>query len=201
MKSNQKKPINKDDVTVITGPRTRLSYAHLFEPHSFGKNDSPKYSSTLIIPKDDSITLDRIHTAVRAAYEAGKNKLRRSDGSIPSMKEITLPLHDGDEDRPNDPAYESAYYVNAKSIDPPALFDQTGNKITNPSDLYSGCYARCKIQFYAYNYGDPGIAVGLLGLRKVRDGKALGGSTCTADDFAGEEDEEEDVDDEEDFLS
>ena len=66
------------------------------------------------------------------------------------------------------------------------------------SDLYSGCYARCKIQFYCYNRnGNKGIAASLLGLRKSADGKPLGGSICPADDFDGDEE----YDDEDDFLS
>ena len=190
--------VSKADATIITGPRTRLSYAHLFEPHSFTSKDTAKYSSNLLIPKDDKRTLDRIHAAIKAAYELGKNRLLEKDGSIPALKDLTLPLRDGDEEFPDDPAYESMLFMSAKNKYQPTLYDQAGHKITDPSDLYSGCYAKCKIQFYTYKYGNPGIAVSLLGLLKVRDGQALGGSVCTADDFTG--DEEEYYDDE-DFLS
>ena len=42
--------------TIITGRRTRLSYANLFEPKGFD-GSKPKYSVSLIIPKDDACTL------------------------------------------------------------------------------------------------------------------------------------------------
>ena len=38
--------------TIITGKRTRLSYANLFEPKGFD-GQKPVYSASLIIPKDD----------------------------------------------------------------------------------------------------------------------------------------------------
>ena len=66
------------------------------------------------------------------------------------------------------------------------------------SVLYSGCYARCKIQFYVYNKGvNKGIACSLQGVHKVMDGEPLGGSVTTADDFKTDEDYEDDAD----FLS
>jgi len=124
--------VSKADATIITGPRTRLSYAHLFEPHSFTSKDTAKYSSNLLIPKDDKRTLDRIHAAIKAAYELGKNRLLEKDGSIPALKDLTLPLRDGDEEFPDDPAYESMLFMSAKNKYQPTLYDQAGHKITDP---------------------------------------------------------------------
>ncbi len=183
--------------TVITGRRTRLSYIQLFEPKGFD-GSKPVYSASLIIPKDDKRTLDLVRSAVKAAYEGGTYKLRGSGKITPSMDDINLPLNDGDKKRPNDPAYANSFYINAKNQDQPRLFGTDGEEVTNHSDIYSGCYARCKIQFYCYNRnGNKGIAASLLGLRKSADGEPLGGSVCTPDDF----DLDEDYDDEDDFLT
>ncbi len=180
--------------TVITGDRTRLSYANLFEPRGF-EGSKPKYSASLIIPKDDKRTLDEIRAAMKYAYEQNGYKLRGNGRSIPPMDRISLPLNDGDEKRPNDPAYKDAYYINAKNDDQPALYDENKQPVTDRSVLYSGCYARCKIQFYVYNMGvNKGIACSLRGVRKVQDGKPLGGSVTTADDFDIDEDYEDDAD-------
>ena len=112
--------------------------------------------------------------------------------------EKNLPLNDGDKKRPNDPAYAGSYYINAKNSEQPKLFGMDGEEVMSRSELYSGCYARCKVTFYCYNRnGNKGIACSLLGLRKAADGKPLGGSICTADDF----DVDEDYEDEDDFLS
>ena len=182
--------------TLITGKRTRLSYANLFEPKGFD-GQKPVYSASLIIPKDDKHTLDAIKAAIKVAYENGQGKLRGNGRTTPPLDSINLPLNDGDAKRSNDPAYENAYYINAKSQEQPKLFGLDGEEVMSRSELYSGCYARCKITFYAYNRnGNKGIACSLLGLRKSADGKPLGGSICTADDF----DLDEDYDDEDDFL-
>ena len=61
-------------------------------------------------------------------------------------------------------------------------------------EVYSGCYARVSVNFYAFNSnGNRGIACGLGNIQKVRDGEPLGGKSSAADDFAT------DLDD--DFLS
>ena len=39
--------------------RGRISYAHLFEPHAAMPGQDPKYSVSLIIPKDDEAMLER----------------------------------------------------------------------------------------------------------------------------------------------
>ena len=59
---------------VITGVNTRWSYANVWDPKSIN-GGAPKYSVSLIIPKSDTKTLDKVKAAIQAAYEEGKNKL------------------------------------------------------------------------------------------------------------------------------
>ena len=47
---------------VITG-KVRFSYANVFEPKSINGSD-PKYSVSLIIPKEDKVTIDKIKAAI-----------------------------------------------------------------------------------------------------------------------------------------
>lgn len=187
---------NNGSTKVITGKQTRISYANLFEPKGYD-GSKPVYSASLIIPKDDKRTLERIQSAIKAAYENGQFKLRGNGKSVPALDDINSPLNDGDKKRPNDPAYANAFYINAKNPDQPKLFDADCTPVINRSEIYSGIYGRASITFYAYNRnGNKGIACSLLGLQKVSDGKPLGGSVCTADDF-----DVDDGDDGEDFLS
>ena len=73
--------------------------------------------------------------------------------------------------------------------------DSFRNEITDPGELYSGCYGRAAINFYAYSRnGKKGISAGLLSVQKLHDGDALGGARGSADDFdddynAGEADD------------
>ncbi|WP_230228959.1 ssDNA-binding protein, partial [Allobaculum mucilyticum] len=67
--------------------------------------------------------------------------------------------------------------------------------ILDQSEVYSGCYARVSLNFYAFNTnGNKGVACGLGNIQKIKDGPRLGGRTTANDDFVSE-----DADD--DFLS
>jgi len=53
---------------VITGGNTRWSYANVWDPKSIN-GGAPKYSVSLIIPKSDTVTVNKIKAAIQAAYE------------------------------------------------------------------------------------------------------------------------------------
>ena len=63
--------------------------------------------------------------------------------------------------------------------------DRQVKPILDRSEVYSGCYARVPLNFFAFNSnGNKGIACGLGNIQKVRDGEPLGGKSTAADDFA-----------------
>ncbi|AZR07271.1 DUF2815 family protein [Trueperella pyogenes] len=165
---------------VVTG-EVRLSYAHLFEPQSI-QGSKPKYSVSLIIPKSDRETIGKIERAIDAAIEAGIGKF---GGKRPDKAALKLPLRDGDTER-DDEAYAGCFFINANSTLPPEVVDQDLNPVLSPAEVYSGCYARVSLNFYAFNTnGNRGIACGLGNVQKLRDGEPLGGGrTSAADDFA-----------------
>ena len=99
---------------VITGPDTRWSYANVWEPKSIN-GGTPKYSVSLIIPKSDTKTIAKIEAAIEAAYKEGEAKLKGNGKSVPALSVIKTPLRDGDMERPDDPAYANAYFVNANA--------------------------------------------------------------------------------------
>ena len=55
---------------VITGVNTRWSYANVWQAKSIN-GGAPKYSISLIIPKSDTVTVEKIRAAIKAAYEEG----------------------------------------------------------------------------------------------------------------------------------
>ena len=59
---------------MITGAGTRWSYANVWDPKSIN-GGTPKYSVSLIIPKSDTVTVEKIRAAIQAAYEEGQGKL------------------------------------------------------------------------------------------------------------------------------
>ena len=179
---------NKNTTKVVTGV-VRLSYANVWEPVSIN-GGTPKYSVSLIIPKSDTKTIEAINAAVDTAIKEGAAKF---GGKIPNKAALKLPLRDGDVER-DDEAYKGAYFVNANSTSAPQIVDRAVQPILDRGEVYSGCYARVSINFYAFNSnGNRGIACGLGNVQKVRDGEPLGGKSSAAADFAT------DLDD--DFLS
>ncbi len=177
---------------VVTGPKTVMSYLNVNEPKAPIGGGIPKYSASLIIPKDDTETVRKINAAIEAAYQEGQGKLKGSGRSVPALSAIKTPLRDGDLERPDDEAYAGSYFVNANSTTKPGVVDRNLQPILESSELYSGIIGRASISFYAYNSnGNRGIACGLNNLQKLADGTPLGGHSRAEDDFAGLEDEEE----------
>lgn len=171
---------------VITGPETRWSYANVWEAKSIN-GGTPKFSVSLIIPKSDTKTVAKIKAAIEAAYHEGEAKLKGNGRTIPALSVLKTPLRDGDLERPDDPAYADAYFVNANSATAPGIVDADRQVIIDRSEVYSGVYGRASINFYAFNSnGNKGIACGLNNLQKIRDGEPLGGKSRAEDDFATE---------------
>ena len=177
---------NTNKTKVITGKNTRLSYFHGWEPTSI--NGGPeRYSVSVLIPKDDTETIEAINKAIDAAIEEG---IAKFGGKKPNKAAIKLPLRDGDTER-EDEAYAGHWFINANSKTAPQIVDRAVKPILDRDEVYSGCYARVSLNFYAFNSnGNKGIACGLGNIQKIRDGEPLGGRSSAADDFSTEEDDD-----------
>ena len=175
---------------VITGVNTRWSYANVWQPKSIN-GGAEKYSVSLIIPKSDTVTINKIKAAIQAAYEEGESKLKGNGKSVPPLAALKTPLRDGDVERPDDPVYAGSYFINANSATAPGIVDADRQPILDRSEVYSGVYGRASINLYAFNSnGNKGIACGLNNLQKIRDGEPLGSKSRAEDDFATEEDDD-----------
>ncbi len=102
----------------------------MWDPKSINEA-TPKYSVSLIIPKSDTKTIEKIKNAIQAAYEKGqsklkgngKSKLKGNGKSVPPLTAIKTPLRDGDLERPDDEAYRNSYFINANSSTAPGIVD------------------------------------------------------------------------------
>ncbi len=171
---------------VVTG-KVRFSFLNVFEPKAMNEGDIPKYSACILIPKSDTKTLDAINKAIEAAKQVGKAKIADKNGKIPTM--LKTPLHDGDLEREDDPAFEGCYFLNASSSYKPSIVDRDIQPILDRDEFYSGCYGRVSLNFYAYNVQSKGIAAGLNNIQKLEDGERLAGPGSAESDFAEDFDE------------
>lgn len=167
---------------VKTG-KVRFSYCNVFEPRTIEGQD-PRYSVTLLIPKTDTETIQKISAAIAEATKEGNEKVFGTTVVKPKT-----PIYDGDGTRPSGEAFEDecngCYVLTANSLDRPGIVDARCEKIMSKDEFYSGCYGRATIRFFAYNKnGNKGIGCGLGNLQKLEDGERLGGRTSAEDDFA-----------------
>jgi hypothetical protein len=161
----------------------RLSYANIWQAKSIN-GGVPKFSTSVLIPKSDTATVEKVKAAIAAAYAEGESKLKGNGKSVPTLASLKTPLRDGDLERPDDEAYAGHWFLNANSNTAPGVVDLYRKPITDTSEIYSGVYARVYLSFYAFNSsGNRGIACGLQSIQKVRNGDSLGGKSKPEDDF------------------
>lgn len=185
MSKNYTKPTK-----VITGAKTRWPHANVWNPKSIN-GSTPKFSVSLIIPKDDTATVNKIKAAIQFAYEEGQSKLKGSDKTVTTFSVLKTPLRDSDLERPDDEAYANSYFVNANSASAPGIIDADCQPIIDRSEVYSGVYGRVSINFYAFtSNGNKSISCDLNNLQKMSDGEPLGGKSRAENDFAAEEDDD-----------
>lgn len=179
-----------------------FSYAQVWEakPNLSGKL---KYSACLLLPKKNKDEKARWDAAILAAIEIGIKKKLFTRNQIPILK---TPIRDGDYEikvgkRKKGQGYEDNFFINANSNDAPAITKPQSNKavpIIDQKEFYSGVIGRAIISFYAYDEGgSQGVAVGLNGCYKLKDGPRLDGrvdAVSVFDEFAKEDDDIEGVD-------
>lgn len=156
----------------------RFAYLKCWKPEKdYG---GQKYSLSAIIPKDDIETVEAIRRVIDYVKEQSVDKW---GGQVPSN--LRMPLHDGDKEKPHNPVFKNCFYLNAKTRQEPQIVDQNVNPITNEAELYSGCYGKVSLTFYAYNFsGNKGISVWLGNIQKIRDGKRLSRTINASDEFS-----------------
>lgn len=184
--AKETKAASNAPVTKVVTSKVRFSYVHVWEPTAMEGSDKKKYSVSLIIPKSDTALVEKLKKAIENAKALGKDS--KWGGKIPAT--LKQPLRDGDAERPDDPTYADSWFINASSATKPGIVDANTQPILDETEVYSGCYGRASINFYAFNSnGSKGVACGLNHIQKLEDGEALGGRGRAEDDFAEEQDD------------
>jgi hypothetical protein len=165
---------------VVTG-EVRLSYVNLFEPRAIVEGGALKYGVSILIDKNDKAQVKQIQDVI-------DKLIKEEQATLKGTKGLKLPLRDGDEKDAE--GYEGHFFISVTSKDKPLVVDEDRQDIINPRDIYSGCYGRVSMNFFAYNKaGNKGIGVSLNSVQKLADGESLGGGYTRAsidDDFGDE---------------
>ena len=186
MATEQKKP---KATQIITDP-IRIFFVHVLSPKP---NDQGKlkFQAQGLIPKSNTALIARMKPALQ---EAQREWIKKFAGGEKTPEQITaiiaglrMPMRDGDaefalgvstggQEGKTDPDYKGHYFFNSSSSNKPGVVDADGQPIVDAAQVYSGMFARLIINFYPYNTaGNKGVAVGLNGLQKIRDGEPKAG--------------------------
>lgn len=169
----------------ITTGKVRASYVNIFQPRVPENGGDPKFSVTLLIPKTDAATLNAIFAEIERAKQEG---IQKFNGSVPPM--CRVPIYDGDGYRPSGEAFgeecRGHMVMTASAKNQPVIVDLGMQNIINPAEVYSGCYIRASISFFAYNSnGNKGIGCGLNAIQKIEDGEPLAMRVSAEEAFGG----------------
>lgn len=186
---------NKDLCRMIS-PRFRTSYPHLFKPHAAKPGDKLKYALTMLYSKDESlaglasdgVTPRTIQEVIRNAKiaEFGPDK-----ANWPS--DLESPVTDGDDPKFADKeGYKGHWVIKASTGEDqrPSVVDRNMVPITDPAEVYPGCYARAYIYAYVWFYPNrkqpmkKGIGFILDHVQKLGEGKSFGGKKPIEQVFA-----------------
>lgn len=168
----------------VTTGEVRLSYVTLFSPRANQAGQDPKYSVTLLIPKHDTDTMQRIQTGFAAAIQDGVSKGYWQPGAQPKTV-----LYDGDGLRPQGepfgPECKGHWVLRASSKQKPGVFDENLSPLLDQTRAYSGVYGRVNFKIYAYNNQSKGIGAQLEMVQITRPGEPLGGRITAEEAFGG----------------
>jgi len=173
----------------LSTPECILMYPVVFEAKHNELKGKDEWSVTMLF---DKATTDMAKLKA-GMIQAAKNEF----GADVDLKSLNLKrIQDGDEptatgkDRPAACkgmwVVKAATRLNAPGICGPKLDPRTGKleKITDPSEIYSGVYAHVNVTIKAYKGPQGnGVTFYLDHVQKVRDGEALSGGPKSEDVF------------------
>jgi hypothetical protein len=199
MASNKKITKEQKELCRIITPTFRVSYPHVFKPQAVKQGDKPKFSITMLFPKDQSLDGLSPDGKPRNLKEVIKNaKLAEFGPKENWPDELESPVTDGDDPKhAKKEGYAGHWVIKATTGEDqkPSVIDKDKSPITDSSDFYPGCYARAYVYAYVWSYmNKQGVGFILDHVQKMSDGKSFGGKKSAEEVFgpiSSDDDEEE----------
>lgn len=169
--------------TTAVVQNVRLSYVNVFKPYSNSPEQAPKYSTTILLPKSDLNSKQRLDAAIQAAIQKGLNE--KWNGVMPPV--VANPIHDGNGVKQDGTPFGDeckgcwVFTASSNADRQPQVVDRNVQPILDQDQIYSGVYANVAINVFPYIHtGKKGVGFGLTHIQKVRDGEVLGGAPVAA---------------------
>lgn len=156
-----------------------LNFPVLVTPRSSVDGDKLKYSVCVMIPKEDTTSLDAINKAIEECYEENKATLGKN------TKAVRTPLRDGEEREIDYPEFAGHMFFNCSSMRKPKVLDMEKNLLSDEEVLehaFAGQVVNISLNVFAYTHASSkGISIGLNNVQIV------GGGTPLYEDKGGSE--------------
>lgn len=173
--------IDKDLCRLIT-PEFRVSYPHIFKPQAPNPTDKPKFSITMLFPKNQDLMGKTPDGKPRTLQEAIRNaKIAEFGDKSLWPKDLKSPVSDGDDASrfADKEGYKGCWIIKASSNQDqrPTVVGRDMGIITDPNEIYPGCFARAYVfaRYWKHPMNGHGIHFILDHVQKVRDGKSFAG--------------------------
>lgn len=209
-------------------PTFRASFVHLLQPNKkwlLDANPKTRYEVSAVwdpstfTPQEKQLWADIVADLTERCKQKFKISVAsgKLDDLIREMRDRgkKFALHFGKEKEGTEPYGPGKYFANlsgevkpevastsrdtSKPIDP-----KTGKHplrlLTSADDVYSGMWARARVNMYDYTRDGGGVMLGILNAQKVGDGEKLAGGRSAADDFDDDLDERWAADDGDDAM-
>lgn len=169
----------------IITPKGRLSFAQYIlkkgKPKNAPAGQEEKYSTSLLIPKTADLTLLREAIVACAKGKYGAN--------VP--KGLKFPILEAfDADKSEKDQYEGYtkdfWLIRPTSKQKPGVVDASGKHVGDDaaaSEIYSGRWACVSLNPFPYDFGKPGIGLGLQNVQLLENDESLGGRARAEDEF------------------
>jgi len=173
-----------------TTPEFRASFVSVFKPKAVKGDTSGtvKYSVMALFPKGADLKALK-----EAAKSAAKDKWGDTYEAVLKHPKFKMPIKDqadlvSEDGNPYAGTTPGALYCNFASEIKPGLVDEAVQDIIEQTEFYSGCYARAKVEAYAWEHptGGKGVSFELHHVQRLRKGDPLGGAGVRSkpqDDF------------------
>ena len=159
-------------------PLGRVSYAFAL----FKTNDNGKYTPTLIFPKSERKIFEEIIAKVIQEEwpNVGMERAKKGLIKLPLLAGDGKEAHNKTSGELNAGLGPDVFFIRptANSDHPPRVWYRDPNKQETEAVVYSGCYGKAIMHFFAWHHPESGdmICAGISGFQKLQDGERLGGS-------------------------
>lgn len=162
-------------------PVFRCSYMNVFEPGKPNDKGKRKYEVTMLFPKGTDLSVLK-----KAVIEVMTEKFGADQAKWP--KNIHNPFRDQGEKaaadgEPSNGYEKGAVFTAARSDRKPGIVGPNRQPIIDPSEFFSGCYAKAQIHAYWFDAEKKkGVTFGLDNIQMVKTGEPFGANRMAAED-------------------